>query len=504
MGLSAKLVMRQGQSLVMTPQLLQAIKLLQYSSQELSAFVEDELERNPLLQRADDSERSSPLVEAPAASATPQEGDWSRDTLGQSLEAVEREFGTDMSSSFDREPATHAPAALAELSTNAWSGVGPGGGGGSGAEAPDIEAYLTAEVNLRDHLNAQILERNVEARFLIEQIIDELDEAGYWRSTPETLAARLGTSTEKVLRALRTVQSYEPTGIGARDLAECLALQLQDINRFDPAMAKLLENLDLLARKDFTALRKICGVSHDDIVDMVREIRELEPKPGRAYGAAPVEVAIPDVYVRAAPDGSWQVELNAEALPRVLVNSSYYARITRHKPAADDKIFISNCLQNANWLTKSLEQRARTILKVAAEIARHQDGFFAHGVEHLRPLNLKTVADAISMHESTVSRVTSNKYLSCARGLFEMKYFFTASINAQNGAEGHSSQAVRFKIKQLIDAEDPGNVLSDDTLVQRLRDQNIDIARRTVAKYRESLKLGSSVERRREKISAQK
>jgi len=502
MGLSAKLVMRQGQSLVMTPQLLQAIKLLQYSSRELSAFVEDELERNPLLQRAEDLERSTPALETSAQEPLPQEGDWSRDRLGQSVEAVEREFGTDLSSSFDAEPATHAPKSLVELSTNAWSGVGSGGS--AGGEAPDIEAYLAAETTLREHLSAQVLERDPETRFLMEQIIDELDEAGYWRNEPETMAAKLGTSAEKVLAALAIVQSFEPTGIAARNLAECLALQLKELNRFDPAMAVLLDNLDLLAKKDFVALRKLCGVSQDDIVDMVHEIRELEPKPGRGYGAAPVEIAIPDVYIRAAPDGSWQVELNADALPRILVNSSYYARITRHKPAAEDKVFISNCLQNANWLTKSLEQRARTILKVASEIARHQDGFFAHGVEHLRPLNLKTVADAISMHESTVSRVTSNKYISCARGLFEMKYFFTASINAQDGAEGHSSQAVRFKIKQLIDAEDPADVLSDDTLVQRLKDQNIDIARRTVAKYRDSLKLGSSVERRREKATHQR
>lgn len=497
MALSAKLVMKQGQSLIMTPQLLQAIKLLQYSSQELSAFVEDELERNPLLQRAGESSRAEVAPPSPESSSTPQDGDWSRETIASSA-AVEREFGTDLSSSFDADPATHAPQSQSGLSSTSWSGVSGGGGG----EAPDIEAYLAAETNLRDHLSTQILERDPQIRFIIDQIIDELDEAGYWRNSLEAMAGKLGCAIGKVEAALQAVQSLDPTGVGARDLAECLGLQLKEQNRYDPAIAAMLKNLDLLAKKDFAALRKLCGVGQEDLNEMVQEIRRLEPKPGRRFGSSPMEIAVPDVYVRAAADGSWQVDLNADALPRVLVNSSYYAKISRHKPAAEDKVFISNCLQSANWLTKSLEQRARTILKVASEIVRHQDGFFAYGVEHLRPLNLKTVADAISMHESTVSRVTSNKYISCARGLFEMKYFFTASINAQDGAEGHSAQAVRFKIKQLIDAETPHEVLSDDTLVQRLKEQNIDIARRTVAKYRESLHLGSSVERRREKMMA--
>ena len=225
----------------------------------------------------------------------------------------------------------------------------------------------------------------------------------------------------------------------------------------------------------------------------------IDPKPGIRFGSTIVQPVIPDVFVRPAPDGSWIIELNSDTLPRVLVNQTYAATVNAARVNEADKSFLTNCLQNANWLTKSLEQRARTILKVASEIVRQQDGFLAHGVEHLRPLNLRTIADAIGMHESTVSRVTSNKYMATPRGLFEMKYFFTASIAAQAGGEAHSAEAVRFRIKQMIDQETPDGVLSDDAIVTRLKDANIDIARRTVAKYRESLRIPSSVERRREK-----
>jgi RNA polymerase sigma-54 factor len=265
-------------------------------------------------------------------------------------------------------------------------------------------------------------------------------------------------------------------------------------------MQALVSRLDLVAKRDFPALRRLCGVDDEDLVEMLAEIRRLDPKPGRAFGAHAVEVLVPDVFVRPAPDGSWLVELNSEALPRVLVNQSYYARVSKGAVADGDKAFLSECLQTANWLTRSLEQRARTILKVATEIVRQQDAFFLHGVAHLRPLNLKTVAEAIGMHESTVSRVTSNKSIGTSRGTLEMKYFFTAAIPGAAGAASHSSESVRHRIKQLVDAE-ASDVLSDDALVQRLRDEGIDIARRTVAKYRESLRIPSSIERRREKMA---
>jgi RNA polymerase sigma-54 factor len=304
-----------------------------------------------------------------------------------------------------------------------------------------------------------------------------------------------------VERVLALVQGFDPPGIGARNLAECLSLQLRELDRYDPAMQALVSRLDLVARRDMAALKRICGVDEEDIVDMIAELRRLDPKPGRAFGGSPVQVLVPDVFVRSAPDGSWLVDLNPDTLPRVLMNQTYYTRVSRAARSEGDKAFVAECLQTANWLTRSLEQRARTILKVAAEIVRQQDGFFAHGVSHLRPLNLKTVADAIGMHESTVSRVTSNKSIGSARGVLEMKYFFTASIPGMAGADAHSSEAVRWRIKQLIDGEGR-DILSDDALVQKLKVEGIDIARRTVAKYRESLRIPSSIERRREKAAA--
>jgi RNA polymerase sigma-54 factor len=301
---------------------------------------------------------------------------------------------------------------------------------------------------------------------------------------------------------LAILQSFEPSGVCARDLAECLAIQLRERDRLDPAMAMLIRHLDLVARRDFAALRKLCGVDDEDLADMLREVRALDPKPGSAFGAAVLQPVVPDVVVRAAADGSWRIELNAETLPRVLVNQSYYARVARGSKG-EDRAYLTECLQTANWLVKSLDQRAKTILKVATEIVRQQDAFLTHGVEHLRPLNLKTVAEAIAMHESTVSRVTSNKYMATPRGLFELKYFFTAAIASSEGGEAHSAEAVRHRIRTLIDAEPADEVLSDDALVKILRDGGIDIARRTVAKYREALRIPSSVQRRREKQALQ-
>jgi len=293
------------------------------------------------------------------------------------------------------------------------------------------------------------------------------------------------------------MQGFEPTGVMARGIPECLALQLKERGRFDPAMEKLVGNLDLLAKGHFDRLMTVCDVDRDDLTEMIAEVRALTPKPGAGFGGGAVQSVAPDVYVKQGPDGTWVVELNADTMPRVLMNQRYYATVSKTAKREEDKQFLSECAANASWLVKSLDQRARTILKVAREIVRQRDGFFANGVAHLRPLNLKTVAAAIEMHESTVSRVTSNKYLSCPRGMFELKYFFTASINAADGGEAHSAEAVRHQIKGLIDAEGGDEVLSDDRIVEILRERGIDIARRTVAKYRESLRIPSSVERKR-------
>ncbi len=413
MALAAKMLLRQGQSLVMTPQLLQAIKLLQYSSVELAAFVEEELERNPLLERVEDAPDPrvtgiDALAEANEASAQtnssePGEGDWSGAELAVSPEGLAESLGTEVENAFDGERDLNPAAEQNKLealglSDTAWSGSG---GGESSGEAANIEAYIAEQATLAGHLSAQLFVATNDplTRMIGATIIDSIDEAGYLRESAEEIAERLNAAPERVEQVIALVHTFDPTGVGARDLAECLAIQLRELDRFDPAMEAMVANLPLVARRDFASLRKICGVDDEDLADMFAEIRRLDPKPGRAFGGGIVQPVAPDVIVRAARDGSWLIELNSESLPRVLVNQTYAATVSRKGVPEEDKTFLSQCLQTANWLTKSLEQRARTILKVSTEIVRRQDAFLAEGVEHLRPLNLKNIADAVGLHE---------------------------------------------------------------------------------------------------------
>ena len=496
--------------MVLTPQLLQAIKLLQMPNAELAAFIEGELERNPLLERAEDFAGPDPSGEPAAAetvAAAPEPGDWASESLEPDAAVLAQNLGTEIDNAFDPDraatPLERGPVDEGKgLSATSWTGVA-GRGGEEGA--PDLESYVASQDTLGEHLTRQAMIQIADPidRLIAVALIDALDEAGYFIGDLVDLAERLGASVDRVEAVLTRLQSLEPTGVFARGLAECLALQLIERDRYDPAMRALMENLPILAKRDMPALRRLCGVDDEDLADMIAEIRRLDPKPGRAFGGGVEPPAIPDVFVTAAPDNSWRVELNSDALPRVLVNETYVARIRRGAAREADKQYLSANLQTANWLTKSLEQRARTILNVASEIVRRQDGFLVEGVAGLRPLNLKAVADAISVHESTVSRATSNKYIQTPRGLFEMKYFFTTSIaSASHGADqAHSAESVRFKIKQMIDAEDPCDVLSDDVIVARLRSADIVVARRTVAKYRDSLRIPSSVDRRREKMA---
>ena len=497
--------------MVMTPQLLQAIKLLQLPNVELAAYIENELERNPLLERVEDIGGPSDTVSEPGGlfeALVPLEGeaDWASQELETDAAALAQNLGTEIDNAFEPDrtaaPAEFSPPAEGHgLSATSWSGVTTGG---SDTLAPNLEAYAAAQVSLGEHLarQAAILLTDPVDMMIGRALIDALDEAGYLTGSLEDLVERLGAPLARIESVLTRMQQLEPTGVFARGLAECLTLQLIERDRFDPAMQALVANLPLLAKRDLAALRRLCGVDDEDLADMIGELRRLEPKPGRAFGAPPEQLATADVFVSLAPDNSWRIELNSEALPRVLVNETYAATIKRGRSSEADRIFLAANLQSANWLTKSLEQRARTILKVATEIVRRQDGFFIEGVVGLRPLNLKTVADAIGMHESTVSRVTSNKYIHTPRGLFEMKYFFSTSIASNGIGEAHSAESVRFKIKQMIDAEDPRDVLSDDVIVARLKVADIVIARRTVAKYRDSLRIPSSVDRRREKMAA--
>jgi RNA polymerase sigma-54 factor len=498
MALSQKLELRQSQSLVMTPQLMQAIKLLQLSNLDLTAYVEEELERNPLLERDERPETEGAESSPAEAGADPGAGGGETPLDG----AIEKsgEFDTDLTNVYpdDAGPASE-PQAPAPADNDSWQTAPSHQTVRS--EDYNLEAFVAEELTLADHLLQQLgLQADDPAlRVVGRALVDEIDEAGYMRGDLSEIAARLGAPMELAERALRLIQSFDPAGIGARDLAECLGIQLKERDRLDPAMAALLKNLDLVARRDLAALRRACGVDEEDLAEMIAEIRALNPRPGAGFGSAPVQAIIPDVIVRLGADGGWLIELNTNTLPRVLVNQSYYTTVARSSRKDTEKAFLSDCFQTANWLVKSLDQRAKTILKVASEIVRQQDAFLVHGVQHLRPLNLRSIASAISMHESTVSRVTSNKYIATPRGIFELKYFFTASIASSEGGEGHSAEAVRHRIKALIDEEPQDAVLSDDTIVQVLRGAGIDIARRTVAKYRESLRIPSSVQRRREK-----
>jgi RNA polymerase sigma-54 factor len=499
MALTQKLQIRQSQALVMTPQLMQAIKLLQLSNLDLAAYVDAELERNPLLESANDGEPGPPDQE-PAPAAAADADDWIGEERGDGGGAVEDRLDAALDSVFPDETEPRAGRQSADLPVgySEWAGVAAGGRDDG---EYNLEAFLSAETTLADHLAAQLVLAIAEpARRMIGQhIIDLVDETGYLNGDLAMIAERLGATIAEVETVLAILQGFDPPGVCARNLTECLAIQLRERDRYDPAMKSLVEHLDLLAKRDLTGLKKLCGVGDDDLADMIAEVRRLNPKPGLAFGSTLVQPIVPDVFVRPAPDGGWLVELNSDTLPKVLVNQSYHAAVSGTARNEREKSYLADCLQTATWLVRALDQRAKTILKVATEIVRQQDSFFAHGVQHLRPLNLKAVADAIGMHESTVSRVTANKFMATSRGIFELKYFFTSAIASSDGGEAHSAEAVRHRIRQMIDSEDPNDVLSDDTIVEKLRAAGIDIARRTVAKYREAMRIPSSVQRRRDK-----
>ncbi|MEO7055151.1 MAG: RNA polymerase factor sigma-54 [Rhizomicrobium sp.] len=499
MALGQRLEIRQGQSLVMTPQLQQAIKLLQLSNIELAEYCEAELEKNPLLERDESAPREAEREAVEKESAS--------ERADESLAREDFSKVADLDSSahdnmYDAaEPAQPMSGAAGQPLTD-WTTV-KSGNRFEGDDDP-LESTVAGGGTLKDYLEQQVAIAALlpADRLICMALIDAVDEAGYVRADLQDLAERLGTEIEDVEAVLGVLQGFDPVGVGARDLAECLALQLKAKDRLDPAMAALMTRLDLLARRDMTGLSALCGVDGEDIADMIAEIRDLNPKPGLTFGSEQVAPVVPDVFVRVGPDGAWLIELNSDTLPRLLVNSRYFAKVNKSARDKDSKTYLTDCLNNANWLVKSLDQRARTILKVASEIVRQQDAFLTYGVRHLRPLNLRTIADAIQMHESTVSRVTSNKYIATPRGVFELKYFFTASIQAVNGAESHSAEAVRDRIREMIENEDGRDILSDDRIVSLLTADGVNIARRTVAKYREALRIPSSVERRRLKAGA--
>jgi RNA polymerase sigma-54 factor len=491
MAIGPRLDLRLGQALVMTPQLRQAIQLLQFSNLEVQAWVEQELERNPLLERDD---RPSAETAAPAPEDTPPLAD-AREAVAAAGEApLDADFGNvyDAGGSAD---GAYAPG----------NGLGAGAGGRGGRadfaeDERDVEDLAAERRSLREHLAEQLRLSISDPtdRLIGACLIAGLDPSGRLSLDLDGLAATLGCARARVEAVLARMQRFDPPGVLARSLRECLEIQLREQNRYDPAMAALLDHLDLLARRDMRRLMAVCEVDAEDLAEMVAELRRLDPKPGAAFEAEPATTVVPDVLMRRSEDGGWIVELNPETLPRVLANGAYYARVSAGAKSREERTFIAEHWANATWLVKSLAQRASTILKVAAEIVRQQDGFFRHGITHLRPLILRDIATAVELHESTISRVTANKYIATPRGTLELKFFFTTAI-AGTAGEAHSAETVRHRIRALIAAEDPEAVLSDDQIVAVLKREGVDIARRTVAKYREGLGIPSSVQRRREK-----
>ncbi|WP_347302299.1 RNA polymerase factor sigma-54 [Croceibacterium sp. TMG7-5b_MA50] len=486
MALSPRLDLRQSQSLVMTPQLQQAIKLLALSNLEIETFVADALDSNPLLEAGELRMKEATPAPAGPEPDGPPDPPTADELIGRGAGEADAPLDID-------------PTALdRDRDTGDWAAGG--GSGPLGDELPaDFGERDAGAPTLVQHLEEQIgaAAGDPQTLFVARHIIGLLDDAGYLGTPLEEIAGDLGIDRRCAERALAAVQSLDPTGVGARSLAECLALQAKEADRHDPCMAALLNNLDLVARGAFPQLMRLCRVDEEDFADMLRELRRYDPKPGlRFAGAEPVAV-VPDILIAPLPPG-WDIRLNPASLPRLVVNRPYALQL---KSCADAKVraWLGEKLADANWLIKALDQRQKTILKVVAEIVTQQEGFFRHGVSQLRPLTLRQVADAIGMHESTVSRVTSAKYLQCHRGLFELKYFFTSGVATADGEGAASAAAVKAAIRALCDAEAPDAILSDDTLVDLLKAKGFDLARRTVAKYREAIGIGSSVQRRRQK-----
>jgi RNA polymerase sigma-54 factor len=496
MAIAPRLDLRQSQTLVMTPQLRQAIKLLQFSNIEVASFVEEELEKNPLLER--DETTDLPPSERAALDQIEPRPNGAMDTADAAISGTLPAEGvspldTDHANTYDAGGVADGGPLVGRMD---------GGGGSHSFDGDDrtIDDFADRVPPLREYLSEQLrLSINDPVdRMIGAHLIALLCPAGRLTADPAAIAAAMGLPLERIEVVRTRMMRFDPVGLFARDLKECLSVQLAERNRLDPAMQTLLDNLELMARRENRRLMTLCGVDAEDLTEMMAEIRALDPKPAATYDIVPAPMVVPDLLMHQLPDESWIIELNPETMPRVLVNERFYAKVAP-KARKDEKVFLTERLANANWLVRSLQQRAQTILKVAAEIIRQQDGFLRLGVAFLRPLILRDIAEAVELHESTVSRVTANKYIATSRGTFELKYFFTTAIQGTDGGDAHSAEAVRHRIRGLIDGEPAADVLSDDAIVTALRREGVDIARRTVAKYREALRIPNSVQRRREK-----
>ena len=501
MSVSLRLDLRQSQSLVMTPQLQQAIKLLQLGNLELSAFVDQELEQNPFLERAEAPDDIPAATEAPPSPS----GDDGQSQLSGSPDFVTDQETTGEGWSGSGEDGWNTGEQNAPVNGIDVDTVGYTGRGGTldfSDDGEGIESRSSKPKTLQEHLSEQMLvdlpKGNEHERLIAHHLIDLVDENGYLRGEVDEIATRLGCDVEAVLAVLSKLQRFDPPGVFARSIKECLALQLKDLDRYDPAMAILLDHLELLAQGQIGELHKICGVLPDDIPDMISEIKALNPKPGQGFVEAPIDAMVPDIFILPLANG-WRVELNTATLPRLIVNNEYHTEVRKGSKDQVAKEYVNERFQSANWLIKALDQRARTVLKVAEAVVEHQGDFLTYGVTHLKPLVLRDIATVIEMHESTVSRATADKFVATPRGNYPFKYFFSNALPGADGEGGHAAEAIRQKIKILIEKEDSKKTLSDDQIVELLRASGITIARRTVAKYRESLSIPSSVQRRRAK-----
>lgn len=506
-GPKLELKQAQTQSLVMTQQLQQSIKLLQMNSQELQEFIESEIERNPLLSLED----AEPAADDRLNEPDPRERDSERNERDEQTLPESQADSTDSSEWLDTsddqfwESDGSSPAADESSFEGHLSYSATGGGGGYEDAGNVLEQTISSEASLQDHLLEQLMVDvpDPAMRLIGARLIELMDESGYLTKDTTQLCEQLGCDEELLEATIEKLQRFDPPGIFARSLAECLALQLKEKNHYDPAIAALLDNLDMLAKGDLPALCKKCGVDMEDLKDMVAEIKMLDPKPANRFTHDITQVIEPDVYLRRKKGGGWQIDLNTNTLPRVLINKRYHSELSAQVTRKEDKKFLTEHMANANWLVRALDQRANTLLKVSTELVVQQDAFFKHGITHLKPLTLKDIADAVGMHESTVSRVTTNKYLATARGNFELRYFFTSSVGSTSGITDVSSKTVQHFIKELIDAEEPGKPLSDEALAELLKAKGMDVARRTVAKYREGMSIPTSAARKRaHKMSA--
>jgi len=485
MALGPRLDIRQTQALVLTPQLTQAIRLLQLSNLELEAVIAEEMAKNPLLEAASGDDDP-----APAAEAEVEIGDSLEEPVAPGADElmVSSDGTADQPLDYDWEREALETDSFTDVSVPSSSGDEDG---------PDFERMEYAADSLAEHLQNQLHGASGQVGQLARAIAEMLEETGYLAVPVRDIAEATDEPVSVVEEALALVQGLEPAGVGARNLAECLALQAKSADRYDPAMARLIDNLDLLAKGRMADLKRICGVDDEDLADMVRELRAYDPKPGCRFSDKGIESVTPDVFVRRTRVG-YAVELNQATLPRLLVNRRYYQELRAGPQDKASRAWLSECLASANWLLKALDQRARTIVKVVSEIVKRQQGFFEQGVASMKPMTLREIADAIEMHESTVSRVTSNKYLLCDRGLFELKYFFGSGVASTEGeGEGAAAEAVKAAIREIIDNE--AEVLSDDAIAGLLKQRGFDCARRTVVKYRESMGIGSSIQRRRQR-----